>query len=380
MVFTGNRAEYGLLFPVLKEIKADPTLKLSLVVAGGHFSAALGGSVSEIRKDGFTITASIRPVRSRMTTAEEFAYISTAMTKILSAHRPDILLLLGDRRETFAAAGAALCAETALAHMAGGDITNGGLKDDVFRHAITRLAHLHFPFTKQSADVLKKCGEEKWRINCAGSTAADNFKLIKKTDIAKQTLINLGIPQNAPFVMFTQHPEAQQPGKKQNIAARAAKTALKILKELGIHTIINAPNNDPGWENVMAAVESFGHVSFFKITRHLGREKYLGLMAGCSAVIGNSSSGLLESPIAGVAAVNIGNRQKDRADMGNVVHCGYTEPEIRKAILRALSPAFRKKAKNTGKAFGTGNSAQKIVKTLKSVPIDSRLFNKKLTF
>ncbi len=378
MVFTGSRAEYGLLAPVLGALKAHPGVRLRLVVAGGHWVGALGRSASEIERDGFAIEESIRPCRllgRPQRVVLECADIQNRMARLFERGRPDWLLVLGDRPETFAAVSAAFCAGVAVAHMAGGDLTQGGMKDDCLRHAISKLAHLHFPFTAESARNLRALGEEPWRIVTAGSPAVEVCRRSRVGAVSEAAVLaRLGLKPGEPFVLFTQHAVGGQEAR----AAAQLRASLEALRALGLPVVICAPNHDPGWREVLASFGRFATVKTFRFAGHLGGRDYWILLRRCAAVAGNSSSGILETPIARVPAVDIGDRQRGRRAMPNVLHAPCETKKILAALRCAVGHArFRAAVAGMRHPFGSGRTSQIIARTLADTPPDARVLCKK---
>lgn len=371
-----------MLFPLISAVKAHTGLELDLIVSGGHFVSGLGGSLEEIRKDGFEPSFEIKPPLDGLVNSEcakvaksVGGYVAGKADK--AGKTPGFFVVLGDRPESFAAAGAAFLAGCVLVHIAGGDTTQGGMRDDSLRHAISKLAHIHLPFCAQSAENLKSLGEEPWRVKCFGSPAVDNFMRVKKSGLVKTLRAKHGVPENKPYALITQHPVTGCEGQ----AAKHMLSTLKAVEKSGVFGLVTAPNHDGGWQGIVEVINAFAQKPGFKVVKNLGRDDYLGLMLGAGAVVGNSSSGILESPIAKVPCVNIGNRQSGRGAGANIISVGHNQAEIEKAIRTAVfDEGFLKKAKNVKHPFGSGKSGEKTAQLLARIEISGKLFNKQHKF
>jgi len=379
LVFTGNRAEYGLYFPVLRAITAHPGLEPVLVVSGSHLSPEYGRTVEEIEADGFTVSHTV-PLPaggdSVATMARSVGECISGLAGVIEAAAPDLTLVYGDRLEALACAVASTTMNVPVAHIAGGDRADCGMVDTSVRHAITKLAHLHFPTSEEARQRLLGLGEEEWRVHNFGSPAVDNIlqgNYAPPDSLARELDLDL----EEPVLVFTQHALTLEADR----AAEQVRPALEALRDLGVQTVITYPNNDAGGRRIIREIERRAGVPHFRIRKSLGRQRYLGLLRVAAAVVGNSSSGLLETPILGLPAVNIGTRQKNRIRAGNVIDVGYDRGEIERAVRTALyDEAFREAARNCENPFGEGNTGHRIAELLGRVPLDRRLMVKEITF
>jgi UDP-hydrolysing UDP-N-acetyl-D-glucosamine 2-epimerase len=377
-IFTGNRAEYGNLYPVIRAIAAYEQLQYTLIVSGAHLSEDFGNTIAEIEADGMVIAERVDSGVGRSEesdTTKDLSRCIERMGEIYKHKRPDLQLVLGDRYETFGAATAAFISGIPIAHIAGGDLSHGGCLDDSLRHALTKLAHIHFATNHDSAERLKKMGEEEWRVHNVGLPALDQILADEFYDPANLAL-ELELDLSQPIILFTQHPvtlEAAQAGKQ-------AEESLQALLRLEIQTVITYPNTDPGNALIRAEIEKYRGVRHFRIRKSLGRKRYLGLLRIASVMVGNSSSGLLEAPSFKLPVVNIGGRQRDRLRAENVIDVDGNAGQIEQAIHRALyDQQFRESVSNCVNPYGDGRAAERIVRVLAEIELDSKLLRKRLT-
>lgn len=380
IIFTGNRAEYGLLSPVIKELCGELSWEVSLIISGSHLSEDFGKTIKEIdtsliqkvKKINLTFCAN----EKRSKTLHAFSFLTEHSTEVLRELRPDLILLAGDRFETFAMAITAFYMNIPIAHLFGGDLSQGGHLDDSVRHSITKLSHLHFTTNKDSYKRVLGLGEEPWRVFNVGLPSLDNVidgEYTSENDIAKE--FNLDISK--PIVLFTQHPVTTE----SELAYDQAKESLEALKELGYQTVVTYPCNDFGSEQIIKAISEYESNPAFRIEKSLGWKHYLGFLKIVSVVAGNSSSGLMETPIFKVPCVNIGTRQDGRLRAENVIDVPCKKDEIKEAIIRALNDKdFTEEVKSCSNPYTEGRASDKIVKALKSVSLDKKLLQKKMTF
>ncbi|NLK95017.1 MAG: UDP-N-acetylglucosamine 2-epimerase (hydrolyzing) [Clostridiales bacterium] len=377
-VVTGTRAEYGLLKNIMIAIDEDKELNLQLIVTGMHLSEKYGLSVRDIIKDGFKIDEEI-PILvdtiEKNKNALEMGKAVTAFAKTFQRLKPDILLVLGDRYEVFAAASTAMLMGIAIAHIAGGEVTEGAM-DDQIRHAITKMAHIHFPGAQIYADNIKRMGEESFRIHNVGDSGIENIKLT--TLMSKEELsesLNMNVDENT--LLITYHPVTLE----YDDIERQIDNLIIALDKVNKKMIITYPNSDNGSDKIIVALEKFAsNNTNVHLYKNLGSLRYLSAMNICEAVIGNSSSALIEAPFLKKPVVNIGNRQRGRLMADNVIQCGYDVDEIFDAINKAISYEFKDKVKNVKSLYGEGNTSEEIVKILKNTNIDDKLLMKKLSW
>lgn len=378
LVVTGTRAEYGLLKNILIAIKEDEELQLQLVVTGMHLSSKFGLSINDIIKDGFEINEEI-PIlieaKGKEKNALEVGKAITLFTKAFTKLQPDILLVLGDRYEVFAAASTAMLMGIPIAHISGGEVTEGAM-DDQIRHSITKMAHIHFPGADVYADNIKKMGEQSFRIHNVGDSGIENIKLTEL--MSKEQLsesLNVNVDENT--LLVTYHPVTLE----YEYIQEQIDNLLMALSEVNKSMIITYPNSDIGSDIIISAIEGFcKNNSKAHLFKNLGSQRYLSVMNVCGTVVGNSSSALIEAPFLKKPVVNIGNRQKGRLMADNIIQCGNKKNEILDAIRKATSEEFRETVKNVKSLYGQGNTSEEIVKILKDTKIDSNLLMKKLSW
>ncbi|MEB3286670.1 MAG: UDP-N-acetylglucosamine 2-epimerase [Vampirovibrionales bacterium] len=379
-VFSGNRAEYGLLYPLLKAFHHHEGITLHLYAGGDHSRL---GTLSEIEADGLPIFKTLRydkllPNGSPSALmCQASADIMPKMQALLSENRPDCFFVLGDRYESFAATLAAFYEKIPIAHLGGGDVTEGGCVDDALRFMISDLAHLHFTISKESAERLLQRGEEPWRVHVSGSPVIDNIAdtpLLNRQALCQQ----YGINAEKPIVLFTQHPI---PAEGEATVHHFAQS-LEALAGLGqaIQVIATHPNQDgfgQAFKNLITHSKS--NQPNIHWQESLGRVQYLSWLASCDVVLGNSSSGLIETPFFGKPSITVGPRQAGRLRADNVVACDYGVTPVREAVLSALNDAaFITRAKKCYNPFGDKPSAPLVLDVLTHLPQAGILLKKKL--
>lgn len=377
-VVTGTRAEYGLLKNTLKKIKENNNLELQLVVTGAHLSKSFGYTIEEILEDGFNVDEKL-PIlmngSSKCRLAKEMGLLMIQLSQSFEKLKPDILLILGDRYEIFAATTTAMAMNIPIAHISGGEITEGAI-DEQIRHAISKMAHIHFPGAEIYAQNIIDMGEEAWRVLDVGDPGIENIKLtnfLNREELKKQ--LNVDIDEET--LLITYHPVTLE----RDELPYQIESLIKALEIINKKMIITYPNADNGGGYIIEKMEEFANknpnVHLFK---NLGVLRYLSVMKLCGAVIGNSSSALVEAPYLKVPVVNIGNRQKGRLIADNIICCGNKCEEIINAINKSLSNDFKQKVENTKSLYGEGNTSEEIVKVLENIELDDKLLKKKLVW
>ena len=388
-IFTGNRAEYGLQYPILRAVDKHPDLAYRLIVSGAHLDANFGRTLEEIRSDGFRIDAEVKiemDADSLFSTAQAIGSGIIEISKVLAELKPNMMVVYADRFEGLAAVIAASQMNIPTAHIEGGDLTEGGALDDSVRHAMTKLSHLHFTTNQQATNRILGMGEEPWRVHTVGFPAID---LISEGRYAHPDEIvdRLGLDLSRPVVLFTQHSVTTEFDQ----AASQLEPAIAALDELatdGVQVILTYPNNDAGGRQIIECLEEFRvrKVANTQVHRSLGRHFYHGVLALAKhssmhvACVGNSSSGLKETPAFGCPTVNIGSRQEGRLRGMNVVDAGYDRQEISSAIRRCLfDEDFREVCRTSENPYWLGDAGPKIAKVLAEVALDQNLIRKKMT-
>lgn len=365
-VFTGTRAEYGLLYWLLHDIKADADLQLQLIVSGSHLSPEFGLTYRQIEQDGFVINEKIDMLLSSDTAAATVKSMGIALLSLADALQrlqPDVLVLLGDRYEALAAAQAAMLMKVPVLHLHGGEITEGAT-DDAIRHAITKLSYLHGTATEAYRQRVIQLGESPQRVVNVGALGLE--QLHRASLLTKQQLTDeLNFDLSKPYFVVTYHPVtlADEPAQ-QSFAALL--NALEQFPEH--HIILTYPNADAGGRSIMTLLQNYAVARPKRVlaVASLGHLRYLSAVKHATAVIGNSSSGIIEVPSLGVPTVNIGRRQQGRLCAGSVIHCDATQAAIAAAISQAL--AARPGANDN--PYDTGNCSQRIISMLKQLHFD----------
>lgn len=376
VVVTGTRAEYGLLKNTMKQINNSKKLELQLIVTGAHLSKQFGYTVSEIESDGFEIEEKIPILMTSMGKegiSKEMGLLMIQLSQTFERLKPDILLMLGDRYEIFAASSVAMVMNIPIAHISGGEITEGAI-DEQIRHSLTKMAHIHFPGAKVYAENIKNMGEESWRIFDVGDPGIENIKLTNFLNTKQLTeQLNTCIDKDTLLVTF--HPVTLE----RDMLAYQIDNLIQSLNQLNKNMIITYPNSDNGGDYIIEKLEKFSNTnSNVHLFKNLGIIKYLSVMRLCGAVVGNSSSALVEAPYLRKPVVNIGNRQKGRMMAENIISCNNESEEIIKAINISLSNEFIQKVKHTKSLYGEGNTSKEIVKVLENIEISDTLLKKKL--
>ncbi len=360
-VITATRAEYGLLYPLLKEIEEMKYLNLQLVVSGTHLKIEYGLTKEEIISDGF---AEFDEIESLETQANDNRAISETMANVifkfasyLTQKRPDIAVILGDRYEMMAFTIALMNERIPIAHLNGGEVTSGIL-DEMYRHCITKMSTLHFVNCEVHRKRVIQLGELPERVFNVGDICVDNIlntKILSSSELEKDLDIKI---QQASLVVVTFHPVTME-----NNSMEQLENMLSVIKEHNSYTyIFTKANSDSEGQNINRRIEEFVHNNLnCKFIDSLGRVKYLSLLNYAILVMGNSSSGIYEVPFFHIPTINIGNRQKDRLHGETVIDCGSEIDEIEHAFQKSISKEFTDKCKKEENIFGDGHAAQKIV-------------------
>jgi UDP-hydrolysing UDP-N-acetyl-D-glucosamine 2-epimerase len=370
-VFTGTRAEYGLLYWIIKMIHESVEAELQLVVGGMHLSPEFGYTVKQIEKDGFPIVermefllASDSPVA--ISKSMGLAIISAA--EVLERTQPDVLVILGDRFESMAVAQAAMVARVPIAHIHGGETTEG-LIDEAVRHSITKMAHLHFTATEVYRDRVIQLGEQPDRVFNVGAPGIDSIvslPLLSRKELSE----SIGFDLNKPYFVVTYHPVTLSEGG----APQSLENLLTVLDQYSGHQlVISYPNADTSGRKLIEILEAYSQRESHRVflAQSLGQVRYLSVVKYCDGVLGNSSSGLIEAPAFGVPTLNIGNRQKGRLSGNTVINCGETKPSIANAMELIVDPDFRDRCRSAVSPYGQGGSSKKIVSKLLSCSLDN---------
>ncbi len=367
-VVTGSRAEYGLLYWVLREIKSAPDLELQLLVTGMHLSAEFGSTVRQIEKDGFEIKHKVEMLLSSdsavgITKSTGLGLIGFA--DAFDTLKPDLVLVLGDRFELLAAAGAALFAVIPVAHIHGGEVTTGAF-DDAIRHSITKMAHLHFTSTEPYRNRVIQLGENPDRVFNVGAPGIDSIhrlELMQKSDLEAV----LGIELGSRSLLVTFHPVTLEPGK----AESDFQELLSALDELeGVNLVFTKANADSEGRAINRMIDDYVATRSSAVAHtSLGQLRYLSTMKHVSGVVGNSSSGIIEAPSLKTGTVNIGTRQNGRVRALSVVDCRATIEDIRAGLATLFSNEFQQSLSKVVNPHGSGDVSESIVRVLRATSL-----------
>lgn len=375
LVVSASRADYGYYQPILKRIKDDPDLKLSLVVSGAHLAQEFGMTVNAIEEDGFEIAESVPTLAPSSKPGAISRSIGVGVIGLSRAYeqlKPDVVLLLGDRFEMLAAAVGLLPFAIPLAHIAGGESTEGAI-DESARHALTKMSHLHFVSHPRFKRRIVQMGEDPWRVTVAGAPTLDNLRAIKMP--ARQAIEQIiDLPLEPAPLLVTFHPLTlayQQTGG--DIAE-----LLAALHAVNLPVVFTAPGADTHHHVISQALTAYvrEHENARLVT-NLGTAVYFGLMTHARAMVGNSSSGIIEAASFGLPVVNVGDRQRGRLHGRNVIDVPCEQKSIVRGIRRAIAPAFRRSVAKMKNPYGDGQSAGRIVDVLSRIPLDQRLLFKR---
>ena len=360
-IVTSNRAEYGILSPLIRKVEADSEFLLELIVTGAHLSEKYGNTIEQIRSDGFPIKATIPILENGNSVIDISVTLANAIKEFsiyFNDNKPDILVLLGDRTELLGVAIAAMNCNIPIAHLHGGEVTKGAV-DDCVRHAITKLSYIHFAGTEIYKNRIIQMGEDPSRVFNVGTLSAEN---ILKTTLMKENELreDIGIPQGMKYAVVTLHPEtvdALSPRRIANILCEC------MQNEKDTFFVITASNSDVGGDVINDTLIAYADNNSNAVFRHsLGMRRYLSAVKYSLYVLGNSSSGIVEAPILGVPTVNVGNRQSGRIMVDTILNVSFEKDEIEKAIDKASIMEHI-----PSKIYGDGCTSEKMVSILKQV-------------
>jgi GDP/UDP-N,N'-diacetylbacillosamine 2-epimerase (hydrolysing) len=376
--FSGKRGGYGAYLPLMRRIDADPELDLLVLLADQHASTEFGRTADEVRRDFPDASLELIEMGTgrsdeAVARAENLALCLGEAARILDRHRPDVVLVHGDRGDHLMVAFAAVSLGLAVAHTQGGD--RSGNVDELQRHAISKLAHLHFPETEAAAERLRRMGEDDWRIHVVGSTYVDRIVAGAYTPPGEARAA-VGLGEDEPFLLVLVHPETFRDRAGNEELARAV---LGAAAASGLRSVVSYPVSDPGYEGVLAALREVEADTAFVVRKNVDNDVYLGLMAAAEALVGNSSSALVEAPYFRLPAVNVGDRQRGRDRDPNVVDAEPTVEAISAALERVRSSDFRDSL-GPGGRLGDGRASERIVEVLRTFPLDARLLQKQLSY
>ncbi|MCA9062945.1 MAG: UDP-N-acetylglucosamine 2-epimerase (hydrolyzing) [Planctomycetaceae bacterium] len=374
-VVTAGRSDWGIYLPILHEIRRRPELRLHVIATGSHLLDSHGSTLNDLTRDGFPADNTVDMLLagdSPEAIAKSMGLATIGFAQLFAQKRPDLLLVLGDRFEMHASTVAATPFRIPIAHIHGGEVTQGAI-DDAYRHAITKYSHLHFASTLQHADRIVRLGEEPWRVTNCGAPALDNLKTVElqtKAELEER----LGLSFETSPMLVTFHPVTLQYEQ----AAEQIDAVLQALTEFPHPMVITRPNADTRNLLILERLEAFAaQRDNVLLVQSLGTRGYFGMMKIAAAMVGNSSSGIIEAASFGLPVVNIGLRQEGRPRSANVIDVDCVTADIRAAIRQALSDEFRDSLQDLTNIYGNGTAARQIVDRLSAVAINDELLIKR---
>jgi UDP-N-acetylglucosamine 2-epimerase (non-hydrolysing)/GDP/UDP-N,N'-diacetylbacillosamine 2-epimerase (hydrolysing) len=381
-VVTGTRAEFGIVEAVVRELSRRRSLDPKLIVTGMHLLPKFGRTIDHIRRSGWRVDATVRMQSGRDDPSEEAVAVGRGVAGIARALDRlgcEIVIVLGDRIEALAGACAAAVGRKVLAHIHGGDRATGTV-DDALRNAITRLAHVHLVASKDAADRLRRMGEQPWRIHLVGAPGLDGIRRFCEAEQVNRRASDLrlhailGPIADRPYAVVAQHPLArsarQEGGTMRNIIA--------AVERCGLAGAVIYPNSDPGHEGIIRVIRGLERKPNWRVFRSLVREDYLRLVYRSAVLVGNSSSGIIESASLGVNAVNVGPRQTGRLRCGpNVLDCGESASAIERAVRQAIN---RGRPVPGRSVYGDGRASGRIADVFERLIISPALLLKEIAY
>lgn len=377
---TGIRSEYDIMSSVFRAISDHDAMDLSLVVTGAHLADAFGHTVDQIRADGFHIADEVQSLLNGDKDSFRIKGMGIqiqGMVQTVERVRPDWLLVLGDREESIATALVGAYMNIPVAHISGGDRVVGNVDDQV-RHAVTKLAHLHFTTSQDSANRVIKLGEQPFRVFNVGNPGLDRILTVPELSAHElSTRLGVEIQDGAPLLMVIQHVLSSEIDD----AYRQMCETLEAVGEMGHRTVLSYPNSDAGGQAMIRAIHEYEKLDNLYVARSIPRLEFVNLMRRASCLLGNSSAGVLEAPLLGLPVVNVGNRQMGRLNAGNVEFV----PHDRRAIVEATNKAifdesYRSKVRACENPYGDGHSSARIADILATTKIDDALLIKDITY
>jgi GDP/UDP-N,N'-diacetylbacillosamine 2-epimerase (hydrolysing) len=376
LYITGTRADYGPMRTVLNAIDDHPDLELDIVATGMHIMPEFGQTIREIRDDGFApdVLEATYEEDHKESMASFVGKSIGLLVDRMAQSKPDVILLLGDRGEMLAGAVVGAYLAIPVAHLHGGELSS--TVDDFARHAITKLAHVHLPATDLSAQRIERMGEESWRIHVVGAPGLDEV-LSGDATSPDELFGRLSFEADRPVLLVVQHPVTMEIGQ----AAEQMEQTLAAASSNGRQIVVIYPNADAGGRKMIEVIHRFEELSSVRIFESMPRRDYLGLLGIASAIVGNSSSGIIEAPSFGLPAINVGSRQDGRERAENVIDVGCDRGDIESAIETALfDEAFRASVEKRENPYGSGGTGLKVAGILGEMPIDDRLLEKRMAY
>jgi len=376
LYISGTRADYGLTREVLFAIKKHPKLDIEIVVTGMHLMLEFGNTVKEIEKDGFKVHK-VKAVYEKDKPESMVKFIGDFVLELLKEVKkikPDMIFVQGDRVEMLGGAIIGAYLGLPVIHSHGGDVSS--TVDEITRHSITKLSHIHFSATKKSAERILKMGENKKMVYFVGAPGIEAIlkgKLISKKEISKK----YNLDSQKPILLAVQHPVTSEIKD----ASKQIKATMEAIGELKYQTVVVYPNADPGGREMIKVIKKYRKYPLIKIYKSISHKDYLSLMKIADVLMGNSSSGIIEAPSFKLPVVNIGTRQENRERAGNTIDVDYSKNQIKKAVKKALfDKRFKDKVRKIKSPYRRGNTSRKVVDILSKIEISEKLLNKKIAY
>jgi UDP-N-acetylglucosamine 2-epimerase (non-hydrolysing)/GDP/UDP-N,N'-diacetylbacillosamine 2-epimerase (hydrolysing) len=374
-VVTVARSDFGIYEPILRALRDEPSVETQLIVTGTHLSPEFGLTRKSIEAAGHPIAATVEMLLSSDTTEGAAKSIGLGVLGLAQEYarlRPDLLLVLGDRTEMLSAVVAALPQTIPIAHLHGGDVTEGAI-DDAIRHAITKMSHLHFVATDVARRRVEQMGEEPWRVTVSGAPGLDNLRAVPLLS-REEVEARLDMSLERPTLLVTFHPVTLEG----NEAGAHIRELLAAVEASGLPSLFTYPSADAEGRVIIEAIEAFvARRTDARVVQSLGTSMYFSMMKHSAAMIGNSSSGIIEAASLELPVLNVGNRQRGRLHGPNVVDVPCTRDAIADGIRRVVAPSFRAGLRGMVNPYGDGRATGRIVDVLRSTPLDQRLMWKR---
>lgn len=368
-VLTATRAEYGLLRWLMQDMKDEPGFVLQVVVTGAHLSPRFGETWKQIEADGFAIDAKLEMLDEAESgpaaLVRSTGKCAVQLADVLDKLSPDLLVVLGDRYELLPVCSAALLMDIPIAHISGGDVTEGAI-DDSIRHAVTKLAAIHLVSSKEAEKRVLQMGEEPERVFLCGGPGLDNLRrlpVISRDELA----LDLGLDAGKSWALLTYHPETRLSVLENLTTLQNILAGLKSVLDGRLEVLATYANADLGGQEINTALEEAAQEnSWLRICPNLGQKRYVSMLRQACFMLGNSSSAIFETPTLALPAINIGERQKGRKLTPNIIQCGRGKADIAAAILKALDSGFAASLQNIESPYGDGHFSEKALDAFKT--------------
>lgn len=377
---TGIRSEYDIMSSVFRGIQDHPDLDLEIVVTGAHLSQSYGYTVEDIRGDGFIIADEVESLINGDRLSSRIKGLGIQLQGLVQAVdriKPDILIVLGDREEAITTALIGAYMNVPVAHIGGGDRVIGNVDDQV-RHAVTKLAHIHFVTNQESFERVIRLGEQPFRVYNVGNAGLDRLIQLPRLSAASiSARLGFEISENELFILVIQHVISTETDH----AYTQMKATLDAVRDFGIKTVLSYPNSDAGGQQLIKAIHEYEGLPYLYTAKNIPRLEFVNLMRMAGCMLGNSSAGILEAPLLKLPVINVGNRQKGRLHAENVQFVPHDVDAIKAAVKRALfDETYRAQVSRCSNPYGDGYSSQRIANILATVKLDENLLIKDITY